>query len=175
MGIRQPVEDRFWEKVDRRGFDECWPWLPVAAHRFGYGRFHLNPGELEAEYLRRVDAHRVAFRLIRGYWPHPCALHGCDNPPCCNALNPAHIHEGSKPTNAIEREARGRHPHASGYRLAVIAGERHPNAKLSQVQADIIRARYLAGGVTQKALAAEFDVSDVAVSLIIRGVTYRGD
>lgn len=171
--VLRPVEDRFWEKVDRRGFDECWLWLPKARHRFGYGTFHLNPGELEAEKTRYVGAHQVAFRLIHGYWPAPCALHGCDNPPCCNALNPAHIHEGSKADNARERDARGRGGSTAGYLLPSITGERHPQAKLTQAQAEEIRARYRAGGVTQKTLGVEFGLSDVAVGRIVRGIGYK--
>lgn len=33
-----PAEERFWAKVDRRGPDECWPWL-ASKNRFGYGMF----------------------------------------------------------------------------------------------------------------------------------------
>ena len=31
------VEERFWEKVDRRGPDECWPWTAYS-DRYGYFR-----------------------------------------------------------------------------------------------------------------------------------------
>lgn len=24
---KRPIEERFWEKVDKRGDDECWIWL----------------------------------------------------------------------------------------------------------------------------------------------------
>lgn len=32
---------RFWSKVDRRGDDECWPWLGALTHD-GYARFRLG-------------------------------------------------------------------------------------------------------------------------------------
>lgn len=76
---RRPLADRFWEKVDRRGDDECWPWK--AAHlRDGYGRIAVG---------RRgspmVSAHRVAWILAHGWIPAGMNVcHRCDNPPCVN-------------------------------------------------------------------------------------------
>ena len=110
--IRVPVEERFWRVVDRRGFDDCW--LFTLEARMGgkgqYGSFGLNPGELEAAAKSPRLAHRVAFRLIHGRWPVPQALHGCDTPLCCNAVNPKHVHEGTPGMNMAERADRFRDP-----------------------------------------------------------------
>lgn len=93
------MDERFWEKVDCRSFDECWPWRNPK-HPQGYGLFNVDG--------RPVLAHRVAFFLTYGRWPTPCGLHGCDNPPCCNALNLGHVHEGTHADNSREMVERGR-------------------------------------------------------------------
>lgn len=71
---------RFWSRVDRRGPDECWPWLAgVGTH--GYGVMRLGD--------RRIGAHRLAYEQLAG--PIPAGLtidHLCNTPTCCN---PAHM------------------------------------------------------------------------------------
>jgi hypothetical protein len=104
---RVPIEQRFWEKVDRRSYDECWPWTK-GTYPGGYGKFKIVKGDLGQQTTEGVGAHRVAFRLIHGRWPTPNALHGCDNRVCCNAENPLHIHEGTQQQNLEEMDARGR-------------------------------------------------------------------
>jgi predicted DNA-binding protein (UPF0251 family) len=52
-------------------------------------------------------------------------------------------------------------------------GQHSPNAKLTNAQAEDIRQEYLAGA-TQNSLAKKYGVSQVAISLIIRGRTYNG-
>jgi hypothetical protein len=69
-------EKRFWAKVDRRGPDECWPWLGGTNGR-GYGWFYFGDN--------RVKAHRIALKLAGrdippGYEPD----HLCNNPGCQN-------------------------------------------------------------------------------------------
>lgn len=156
-----PVEERFWRQVDRHGFADCWPWL--GALRKGYGSFKLGIGDLGAEKRRDVYAHRVAFRLVYGHWPEPDGLHGCDNPPCCNAENPEHVHEGTQLLNEQEKYARGRAIHP--------AGERSARAVLTDAQAQTIRER-CASGLPQHVVAAEFGVSQITVSRIVRGLRY---
>jgi hypothetical protein len=56
--------DRFWAKVDRRGADECWPWLAYRSAD-GYGRFNADRRKPE-------NAHRIAYRLVIG--PIPAGL-----------------------------------------------------------------------------------------------------
>ncbi len=52
-------------------------------------------------------------------------------------------------------------------------GGGHPRARLTSEQADEIRLRKTAGGITQTALAAEYGVSVATISEIVRGVSYR--
>jgi hypothetical protein len=156
--------------VDQRGYDECWPWTGAARQAKGcthlfYGVFGVHAGELEGVVRSgNQQAHRVAFYLTYGRWPEPYGLHGCDNGLCCNAENPGHIHEGTAAQNTAEMLARGR-----AYPPPVFTGERHPLAKLTDEQALDIIARYQAGGVFQAELAAEYGVSQPAISSIIRG------
>lgn len=139
---------RFWAKVDRRGDDECWPWLAMR-DRDGYGKFGLSAG-------RMVPAHRVALALNVGVIAaDEQACHRCDNPPCCN---PRHLFAGSIADNAADRNAKGRQPR----------GARHGMHKLSD--ADVIEVRsLLAAGLSQTAIAARFGVKQPTISDIKTG------
>jgi DNA-binding transcriptional regulator YiaG len=154
------AEDRFWALVQRRSPDECWLW--TGAQRKGYGSFKLSAGDLDTEKRRDVYAHRVAFYLTHGRWPEPQGLHGCDNPLCCNAENPAHVHEGTPKINMQEKYERGRAVHPPG--------EQSARAVLTNEQAAEIRNRK---GVPQRQLAHEYGVSQITVSRIQRGLRYR--
>lgn len=81
--------DRFWAKVDRRGPDECWPW--VGKRNEAYGRFMVD-GQFR-------PAHRVSYELLRG--PIPAGLqidHLCRNPRC---VNPAHLEPVTQRENGL--------------------------------------------------------------------------
>lgn len=54
-----------------------------------------------------------------------------------------------------------------------ISGEDHYAAKLTAAQVREIRARYARGGVTQTALAQEYDVSQSTISLIVLDKAWR--
>lgn len=162
-----PVAERFWPHVERRGLEECWPWTGASAVSRGglrYGRFGLREGELEQSQPTTQLPHRVAFRLVHGRWPEPNGLHGCDNPLCCNAENPAHVHEGTLSDNTREMYARGRHPG-----LPILTGADANRAKLTDEQAWEIIRRYQAGGVSQAVLALEYGVAQPSISSIVRG------
>ena len=162
---RRPVEERFWALVDRGDKGECWNWTGTCLH--GYGIFHVAEGQLGRSRARGLRAHRVAFYLTHGRWPQPNALHGCDNPRCCNAVNPAHVHEGTQALNVRERHERGRDYHASG--------ESNGNHRLTDAQVNDIRQRYRTpSGLTQKQLADEFGCHQSQISNIVRGIQRGG-
>jgi hypothetical protein len=93
--IERDREWRFWAKVDRRGADECWPWLGKVAGYQGYGRFSWEPG-------RVVGAHVAMLLMIGVDVPSGMQVdHTCHNRDLsCNLLdrcphracvNPAHL------------------------------------------------------------------------------------
>lgn len=88
-----PARERFWPKVDRRGPDECWPWL--AAHDIhGYGKIDVDG--------RSTGAHRFAYQLAVGPVPAGLTLdHLCRNRPCCN---PAHLEPVTNRENVLRGE-----------------------------------------------------------------------
>ena len=145
------MDERFWSHVDRRGYDECWPWTSRAVHNGGYGSFSVWAGQLDCEKDMQLNASRVAFRLIHGRWPEPFALHGCDNPPCCNVLNPEHVHEGTHRENMDEMTSRSRGPRRVPDELRVL-----------------IREARAGGNVTQLEVARRFGVSQQVVSKLCR-------
>lgn len=93
-----PVLERFWSFVERRGDDECWPWLgPVL--RGGRGRFHFLGGSKTAPRF----AYEAATGLSLGV---ANACHSCDNPNC---VNPAHLWAGTQKENMDDMVSKGRH------------------------------------------------------------------
>ena len=95
--VRCNCMDKFWNKVDRRGPDDCWPWLK-GKDRKGYGQTTIA--------YQHHRAHRLAWELANGPIPAGlCVLHRCDNPPCCN---PGHLWLGTQRDNAHDAIAKGR-------------------------------------------------------------------
>lgn len=151
MGLRAPLEERFWSKVDRRGPNECWNWTG-AKQAFGYGVIGL--GSRRSGVSR---AHRVSWQLHNGELPvGKCLLHSCDNPSC---VNPAHLSIGTLADNNRDMIAKRRNKF----------GERHPDAKLTEAAVREIRA----SNDKQSSLAKRFGVCPSHISRVKSGEEWR--
>lgn len=145
------LADRFWEKVDRRGPDECWLWIG-ATGSVGYGKIGIGQ--------RSVDAHRVSWELQHGPIPEGVLVcHRCDTRLC---VNPAHLFLGSYRENNQDTIRKGR----------AMTGERHHFAKLTRPQVVEIRTA-LTAGATQQSLADRFSVSSGAIQAIHAGRNWK--
>jgi hypothetical protein len=150
------IEERFWEKIDRRGPDECWPWKASKAR--GYGEFYVSPER------GKVMAHVFAVELATGEQIQPGmdGCHTCDNPPCCN---PSHVYYGTRKQNVSDMFARGRDN--------ILRGEQGVWAKLTEIQVSEIRRRYAAGGISQRQLAEEFNVHKSTICHILTDRSWK--
>lgn len=97
-------------------------------------------------------------QISTGDKPDGFVLHGCDNPPCVR-VGDGHLYVGSQQDNVNDRESHGR---SASHR-----GELNGRAKLSLPDAELIRTRYAAGGVTQTVLAIEYGVTQALISKIV--------
>lgn len=147
---RKSLEERFWEKVDVRGPDECWPWKAYIAQGYGWFSFHS----------KAVHAHRIAYILTKGpISPALGVLHSCDNGPCCN---PAHLWPGTQVDNVQDCVVKGR-----GNR-----GERNGRSKLTEAQ--VREARILhASGISRSEVARRMGISRTTMFCLLRGITWK--
>lgn len=106
VAVADTMDVRFWRLVEKRGPNECWPWLGcVTKEKHGQlrGRFFYSPMG------RMIPAPRVAMILAGRLAPMASTLilacHHCDNPQC---VNPAHLFAGTNSDNLQHASARGR-------------------------------------------------------------------
>ena len=96
---------RFWSKVDKRGPDDCWPWLAYT-NAGGYGVITIAG--------KQVLAHRQAYQIARSEEipQDTCVCHRCDSPGC---MNPTHLFLGTHDDNMQDMVQKGRcHTKLSG-------------------------------------------------------------
>jgi len=102
---RRPLLERYWEKIDKRGDDECWPWLG-ATNGSGNGMGHGQLGDGKGRGGKNLYAHHIAWSLAYGMRDQRLhVLHKCDNGSCCN---PAHLELGTHGDNMRQMTERGR-------------------------------------------------------------------
>jgi hypothetical protein len=144
---KKTLEQRFWEKVDKRVPDECWLWKG-ACNPNKYG--HLRVGKKE------ITASRIAWILTNGPIPEGlCVLHSCDNPPCCN---PLHLFLGTNLDNVRDKEKKGRGIYVNGERCGM--------SKLTTEKIIEIRKMHK-GGLSGIKLAAIFGIGKSEIYNII--------
>jgi hypothetical protein len=95
---------RFYDKVDKRGQRECWPWSAYK-ERDGRGTFRIGS--------KKYKAPRVMMMLMTGREipKEKIVCHTCDNPSC---VNPKHLYLGTPKQNTSDMLMRGRH-HVSNH------------------------------------------------------------
>jgi hypothetical protein len=140
----------FWSKVDKSG--ECWLWT-ASCGTGGYGQIGINN--------RALAAHRVAYEIAIGPIPPGMAVcHTCDVRACCR---PSHLWLGTRRDNQADMAAK--------HRSAI--GVRNGAARLTEQDVRDIRRIYANGGISQKRLAEQFGVTQVAVRMIVIGRNWR--
>ncbi len=147
-----------WKKVEKRGPEECWPWIGFK-NKQGYGRTWIN----DIGYY----AHRVIFDLanpgiipLSNHERTVCVMHTCDNPPCCN---PAHLKLGTHQDNMDDKVSKGRQ--------ARFGSVNSPRAKLTAE--DVAWIRIQKNYATKRALALLYDVSEATISGCLYGRYYQ--
>lgn len=176
------VQGRLWSKVDRRGPDDCWPWL-AGCCTDGYGIIWVVG--------RSQSSHRAIFLLVNGWLP-PVVMHSCDNPPCCN---PSHLIAGTKALNNADKMAKGRfrpcfgdsngsrlHPdsvsrgdgHYARQRPELLPrGERHGMAKITAGDVSEMRRLFALGGRTKKSIAEDYGISQSHIGRILNRTCWK--
>jgi hypothetical protein len=152
-GRSRPLEDRFWEKVDRSGGpDACHLWIGGSV-RNGYGVIGLGGKNDGMEY-----AHRLVWEWANGPIPEGFEVcHNCpggDNRLCANLR---HLFLGTHTDNMHDASVKGR----------TASGEFHGRSRLKADDVRAIRATYEAGGVTMIDLAARFGITSGHVCEIV--------
>lgn len=154
------THERLWSKVNIGGKDECWEWTGSFKSKRGkntYGKF----GTLDQP---NGSAHRVAWEMANG---EPLgkrfACHRCDNKAC---VNPKHLYAGDHRSNTQDAVERG--GFKRGAEKRDVAGEAHPQAKLTKSDVLEIRRRIVAGE-SHKSIAKAFGITRVSVTEIRTG------
>lgn len=143
---------RFWAKV-RVKVGECWEWQ--SRDNYPYGKITLN--------YECFIASRVSYFLHYKIDPKELFVcHKCDNPRC---VNPVHLFLGTPKANTLDMISKGRGNQAKG--------EAQANAKFTVEKILLIRKRYATEGITQTALAKEFNVNQSTIHSIVKGKNWK--
>lgn len=163
MGSKHTIES-VWKYVDKRGENECWPWLGYTSS----GRGDAPYGRIDMLGFKGVYAHRAAYlaanpgsiTLVRG--ESLSVLHKCDNGICCN---PRHMFLGTHEDNMADKAAKGR---AKIWKDST----KTPNAKLTAEDVFCLKMQKK-GGATRKALALLYEVSRATIDGVLSGRHYK--
>lgn len=134
------IQDRFWQRVEKAGPNECWNWTGTNIKGYGviagllYGKRYVPKGQ-------KILAHRVSWIMANGEIPDLdqhhgwVVMHSCDNPRC---VNPAHLSLGTQLANVADMHAKNRRGLVPGK-----IGSAHKHASLTDAQVAEIRASTL--------------------------------
>lgn len=157
------VADRFWEKVDKRGPDDCWPWTG-AQDGHGYGTLQI--GTQDKPYPEKAP--RVSYVLHCGAIPDGALVcHRCDNPIC---VNPAHLWLGTHTDNITDCYAKERRDPPPGHGRT---GENHPSARFTNQQIVVWRKEFAESEMTMSAFARLHKVPRNTMVSILKRENYK--
>lgn len=151
------LADRILQRVTYT--DTCWLWEgSLGSH--GYGQIVCHAVD-----PRPMLVHRLIWEASFG--PIPDGMYVCHTCDVKSCVRPSHLFLGTAADNHHDMEQKGRMVLPPR-----LYGEKHPASKLTEDQVATIRAAYAAGGVRQRDIAGRFGVSQVTVSMIVRGATW---
>lgn len=134
------VKERFWEKVDKCGDDECWNWLGAKQYS-GYGQIMISK--------INTKVHRFSWEFHFGEIPeNMLVLHKCDNRAC---VNPRHLWLGTHTDNMQD----------------MIQKDRCPRAKLTMENHKQIEHMYFDKNVSVITMCKMFNVSRSTIYHVI--------
>jgi hypothetical protein len=149
---KNPVEKRFWSKINKDTESGCYEWKGNL-DKNEYGRFKVN--------YKDVRAHRFSYELHHGEIPEGMlVLHSCDNPKC---VNPNHLSIGTHKENMLDRNNKNRQYKPKG--------SLHHNSKLTEEKVLIIKSK-LISGEKEVDIAKEFNVSKRTIEHIKSGYSW---
>lgn len=121
----------------------------------GYGVVKRKGRLVRAHRLAYCESKKITLDEIKGF----VVMHKCDNRSC---INPDHLSLGSHADNCKDKVSKGRQA----------KGEKVGNSKLKNEEVKLIRLGFSAG-LTNKFLAKKFSVSEMCISRIRSGKTWR--
>jgi hypothetical protein len=109
MGVKIPIEERFWAKVSKGAGNDCWIWK---GGKYKHPRTReetygcISVGSRRDKSKRMVAAHKVSWEIANG--PVPAGkkvCHRCDVPAC---VRPDHLFLGTQGENVNDMIKKGR-------------------------------------------------------------------
>ena len=150
--------ERFWNKVEKRGEDECWLWHGNIDHE-GYGNLGVSFPKNTS-----IKAHRLSYYLHYGEIDSKkVIMHKCDFPQC---TNPNHLIMGTQKENVDDCITKGRR--------ALQDKENNNRRILNEEKVINIKRLYETGNYTYKFLADMFGVSESAINYVINNKSWQG-
>lgn len=148
----EAVKSIFFQNMDVGDKDTCWEWRGKV-NSWGYGVI----------YTRRKGwkAHRISYEIYNGGIPSKVfILHDCGNSLC---INPHHLYIGDHKQNMKDMVRHGNSTR----------GEKHPMAKLTELQVQEIRMLAHLGEMSYNDIAKRFGIKLGGVSNIVYNKTWK--
>lgn len=154
MKSKRPIEERFWEKVDKKSNESCWNF--IGANNQGYGQLYVSKG-------KKIRANRLSYEIHFGKISDNLVVcHRCDNPSC---VNPKHLFAGSQKDNITDMHSknRGNTP----------KGSNHANAKVTEDQVIEIRKLYSEKSMRIADISRLYNASQSSIDDIVHYKTWK--